>query len=47
MCGLEVQANQMRPIGRTIAPMIIGGKRSSGMTWPCLAIARVKFVRVE
>jgi hypothetical protein len=41
------QPNQKRPMGRRMAPAIIGGSRSSGMALPCFLNARVKFVAVE
>jgi hypothetical protein len=41
------QANQNKLAGRMIAPMIIGGKRSSGIGLPYCLYALVKFVLVE
>lgn len=43
---VNLQPNQNSPMGRQIAPTIMGGRRSSGMDFPCLLKARVKFVAV-
>ena len=44
--GWLVHANQKRPQGRTIAPMIMGGRRRSGTIFPgVLAVWRAKVVR--
>lgn len=36
MSGFEVQPNQNSPAGKATAPMIIGGRRSSGIALPYL-----------
>lgn len=44
--AINLHPNQKRPIGRQMAPTIIGGRRSSGIDLPCLLKERVKFVAV-
>lgn len=39
--------NQNRPMGRTMAPIIMGGRRSSGMGLPCFSRAFLKLVAVK
>jgi hypothetical protein len=47
MFGSDVQANQNNPIGKIIAPIIIGGSLSSGIGLPCLTKDLLKLVAVE
>ena len=45
MCGEDVHPNQKSPMGRMNAPIIIGGSRSSGASFPpCLANLRAKLI---
>jgi hypothetical protein len=43
----NVPSNQNKPIGRAIAPTIMGGRRSSGMGLPCFSRAFLTLVEVE
>jgi hypothetical protein len=47
MLGWEVQANQKRPTTRMTPPTIIGGRRSSGMTFFALVNLGVKITLVS
>lgn len=44
---LMTYANQKNEMGKTIAPRIMGGSRSSGIGFPYLMYARLKFVADE
>ena len=47
MLGWDVQANQNRPMTRTTPPTIMGGSRSSGMTFFALTNLGVKMTLVS
>ena len=47
MLGCEVQANQKRPTTRITPPTIMGGSRSSGMTFFALTNLGVKMAFVS
>ena len=47
MLGCEVHANQKSPTTRTTPPTIIGGRRSSGMTFLALVNFGVKITLVS